>query len=130
MTGVRSVVVDTERVWVPGAGLVMSRRVTRMTSPGETSAVTLRARVVLPLDRTPPQPALWFLVTLNSWLLHPLVSTVPAGAATVTVLSDVIPPVGDTLNWNAYSTAVAPDAGEDSTGAVTSDTLWLPAVMV
>ncbi len=54
----------------------------------------------------------------------------PAGAVTVTVLSDVRPPVGDVLNWNSYSTAVAPDAGEDSTGAVTSETLWLPAVMV
>jgi hypothetical protein len=88
------------------------------------------ASTVLLFDSTPPHPALWFLVTLNRALSHPLVRMVPAGAVTVTVLSEVSPPVAEVLNWNSYSTAAAPDTEEDGTGDVSSDTLVFPGVMV
>ncbi len=97
---------------------------------GATSSLTSMVRVVLPLESVPPQPMFRFWVTLKIWLSQPLVSTVPAGAFTVTVLSDVSPPVGDTLSSKLYSTAVAPDAVDESTGAVTLATLWFPGVMV
>ncbi len=104
--------------------------VTRTTSPEAMLSLTSMVSVVLPFDSVPPHPMLRFWVTLKIWLSHPLVSTVPAGAFTVTVVSEVSPPVADTFSSKVNSTAVAAEAGEESTGAVTLGTLWLPGVTV
>jgi hypothetical protein len=128
-TGLVSDVVHTDSGGEPAGGLVTPVSVTRRTSLAATSPLTSRVTVAPPLLTTPPHPTPLFWVTSKSPVLHVPVNTVPAGAEIVTVLSDVSPPVGDTLNVTRYSTPVAPAVAFD-TAVMTFDTLWLPAVMV